>query len=724
MVDFASRYISEVESSKGFVGGAGRAATGTMKDIGKTFSKENLVRSFFGGNDIISAAIRSQFGVKKKPTKEKPATQPERIDSGKTGGGAVIDVTTIKIIAKNSMSLPGIARDMNVLRQNLQKLVKIWGDKDTKAATGADAQFLKEGEREKKVEVESEAERAKDIEFFKTEDAREAAMEDRGGDQKATVISGEKPSDKKEGGFLGSFIPNFAKNFIAGFKKLFVGGKLTKILGKVFTKIFLPLTIVATLFSGITAGFKKYQETGSFKDAIVAGLGGMLNFITFGLVGEKELKNVFDSVSSFLDPIMDKISEIFTGIKNFFIKLFGGKVDVKDDTPAKVEKPKPQMPDTKEFLPNKEQAKAEMMSVVRGEPTKEVGVMRAGEPTKEVGVMRAGEPTKEIGEKDITAMAERAGVPKGAMGDLKGIVESGKTGGFEAMFAKAREFEQKYPAPPPTPESPVPLTAEGIPLDQAQRNFELNTALTGRASAALGVPLELPAPPTPAASPSPMSEPPPPTPSPTPALSKEEKIKQLEENIENNKKRFARREENAKRHIESFSRRYANDPDRVKELKNDYEATLKTEKVEMESANESYRKEIDTLKKMPDDGSVSSPGTTPSPATSAPAPGPAGGAPAATPSGGGGGGASVSAAATESAPAPITAEPPTSGSSLSTASSEIAEAQRMESAAEVGSMVNAPVTNNSTGTTGQQPKKQTANVFNEELANLLGGIRI
>ena len=494
-----------------------------------------------------------------------------------------------------------------------------------------------------------------------------------------------KPKEK-EGGFLGSFIPDFAKNFIEGFKELFSGGKLTKILGKVFSKVFLPITIIATLFSGITAGFKKYQETGSFKDAIVAGLGGMLDFISFGLVGEKELKNVFDSVSSFLDPIMSKISEIFTGIKDFFIKLFGGTVDVKDDTPAKIDKSKPQTPDTKEFLPNKEQAKAEMM--------------------KTAGL----DPTKKVGEEDITAMAEKAGVPKGAIGDLKGVLEAGKTGGFEAMLSKAKEFEQKYPAAPATPESPVPLTAEGIPLDQAQRNYELNMALTGRAAGALGVPLEAPKAPTAAES---MPAPPPPSPSPAPALSKEEKIKQLETYIERNKKRFANREASAKRHIESFSKRYADDPDRVKELKDDYAATLKTEKAEMESANEAHQKEIDALKKSDGGGTVSSPSATPASPAAAPS------------SGGGGGGGSVSAAGGGvSAPAPITAEPPTSGSSLSTASSEVAEAQRMESAADTGSVVNAPVTNNTTGSMGQQPKKQTANVFNEELANILGGIKI
>ena len=48
----------------------------------------------------------------------------------------------------------------------------------------------------------------------------------------------------------------------------------------------------------------------------------------------------------------------------------------------------------------------------------------------------------------------------------------------------------------------------------------------------------------------------------------------------------------------------------------------------------------------------------------------------------------------------------------------------MESAADVGSMVNAPVTNNTTGTMGSAPKNQTASVFNEELANILGGIKI
>ena len=44
-MSFASRYISEVEGGKGFVGGAKEAAKGTAKDFGKKFSKENIVQN-------------------------------------------------------------------------------------------------------------------------------------------------------------------------------------------------------------------------------------------------------------------------------------------------------------------------------------------------------------------------------------------------------------------------------------------------------------------------------------------------------------------------------------------------------------------------------------------------------------------------------------------------------------------------------------------------------
>lgn len=612
MADFASRYISEIESGKGLSGGARTAASGSMKDIGKQFGKENIVRAMFGGDDIFSAMIRGKLGVKAKPGKERA---PEKVGGAEmTGDTAVM----LKVIAKNSMALPGMARDMNVLRQNVQKLVKLKGGK---SRGGADAFFLKEDERER---------------------ALEAQRMKAGG---AAPTAAAAPTQDKEGGLLDSIMKMFSGGFMDGIKQLFSPKNLISI----FKKVFLPLAIIGTLFSGITAGFKKYQETGSFSEAIVSGLGGMLKFVTFGLFGEDTLKSMFESISNFFSPITDTISNIFNGIKDFFKGLFGIKVE--DEAPKEMAKVKPNMPDMAKFG---------------------------------------------------TDAAKAAGESDEKSADIGGLFGAVQSGDAKSLFAKAQEFAAKYPEPPPTDSSPVPVTSEGVPLDQAQRNYELNKQLTGEASKALGTPLEMPAPPTPATPPAPVQS----APTPAPEMSDADKIKQLEGYIDGNKKRFARREADAERHIASFKRRYANDPSRVKELEDDYKQTLDVERKEMEEANAGFQRQIEFIKKS-GGGTVSS-----SPSTSAP------GA-ASAPSGGGATGGSVSSSSsTPSAPSPISADPPSSGSSLSDASSQVAEAQRMESAADTGSVINSPTTNNSSASDGGA-KPPVADVYNEEFAKLI-----
>ena len=83
---------------------------------------------------------------------------------------------------------------------------------------------------------------------------------------------------------------------------------------------------------------------------------------------------------------------------------------------------------------------------------------------------------------------------------------------------------------------------------------------------------------------------------------------------------------------------------------------------------------------------------------------------------GGGGGSAPSASS--ASPAPMTGEPPVSGASLSSASSEVAEGQRMESAADQGSVVNAPTNNNSSSSSGK-PSKQTASAYDTDFAQRL-----
>jgi len=373
MADFASRYLSEVEGGKGLIGGAKAALEGTTKDVGKTFSKENVVRSMFGGDDIFSAVIRGKMGVKKKEEKEKSPTAlsnrgldniQNQVDSlskevqakGESGGLSEDSLAYLKIIAKNSISIPMMARDVNVLRQNLVKLTKLKGGKGS-APTKADAFFLKEDEREAALEVQRQK---------------------YGGSKKEP---GQKEGGGEGGGGLIDTIMSF---FSGGFMKAIRFIFNPKMLSKIFSKVFLPIAIIGTLFSGIKDGFKKYQETGSFSEAIVAGLGGMLEFLTFGLFGEDTLKSLFASIGDFFKPITETISGFFSGIKDFVVGLFGGVVKMPDDTPKAAEDVKPVSPNTKDFALTKEKLD-ESKSPVPAAPTgNETGVKSLADKAMEI----------------------------------------------------------------------------------------------------------------------------------------------------------------------------------------------------------------------------------------------------------------------------------------------------------------------------------------------------
>ena len=624
MADLASRYLSSLEGGKGFAGAAKETYSGAGKDISRSFGKERVVRTMVGGDDILSAYIRGKLGVKKKPGKEK---EPSKIGGAEGEGGFSSEgATFLKIIAKNSMSLPGMARDMNVLRQNVVKLVKLKGGKSRGAA---DAYFLKEDERERALEA-----------------------------QKLKV--GGKPSPtgapkEKEGGLLDSIIGMFSGGFMDAIKSLFN----PKMLMKVFSKVFLPLAIIGTLFSGIMDGFKRYQETGSFSDAIVAGLGGMLNFVTFGIFGEDTLKSLFESISNFFSPITDTISNIFNGIKDFFKGLFGIKTE--DEGPKEIAKIKPEMPDASKFA---------------------------------------------------SGAAKASGASDEKASDLGGIFGAAQKGDVQGLFGKAQEFAKKYPEPAATPTSPTPTTKEGIPLDQAQRNYELNKKLTGEASKALGVPLEAPAPPTAATPSAPVST----APTPAAEMSDSDKIKQLEGYIEGNKKAFAKRQEAADRHVASLKRRYPDQPDKVKEIEDDYKEYMeKSERPAMEKANAEFQRQIDALKKSSKGAVTTSSG--PSPAVESGGGGGGAAAPASGVSGGGGGGGGGGTGA-GGATAEASGGSSPSGTEMSQTSSQVAEGQRMESAADQGSVVNSPTTNNQMGGGGGS-KPPTADVYNSDLANML-----
>ena len=336
-----------LSSIKGSVGDTGEAVAKKINP--KNFGK-SVYKNLISGDDIFSAYLQGRGKNKKGEGESEEGTSPTQ-EGGDSGGLSGDGIAYLRILAKSSMSLHLMSRDVNVMRQNLQKLVKIKAGPQKKGkkayAEGADRFFLREDEKETALEVQRE----------------------KIAGPKPTPVAGAGGEGKGEGG--GGLIDTVIQMFSGGFMKAIKFIFNPKMLGKVFSKVFLPLAIIGTLFEGITAGFKRYQETGSLTDAISAGLGGMLEFVTFGLFGEDTLKSLWDSISNFFAPITESISNIFKGIKDFVSGLFpglGGSDDIKTAEP-----PKATPPNTKDFTAeskNGQNAKTADKSEAKSEKTK------------------------------------------------------------------------------------------------------------------------------------------------------------------------------------------------------------------------------------------------------------------------------------------------------------------------------------------------------------------
>lgn len=91
---------------------------------------------------------------------------------------------------------------------------------------------------------------------------------------------------------------------------------------KAVTKVFLPVAIVASIAKGIYDGFKEYQESGSIKEALIAGFGGILEFISFGLFDKETIKGILPKISGFVDeyivqPVTGLIDWVGTAFKEY-----------------------------------------------------------------------------------------------------------------------------------------------------------------------------------------------------------------------------------------------------------------------------------------------------------------------------------------------------------------------------------------------------------------------
>jgi hypothetical protein len=111
------------------------------------FTKDSLLGALFPNVKGFKAG-----GKMTKPSSLVSEKSPTSVDLSEAKLETINQNT--KVSAKNSMVLPSMARDMNVMRQNIVKMVKLSGGN---ASTSADMFFLKASEREQAYESQIQA---------------------------------------------------------------------------------------------------------------------------------------------------------------------------------------------------------------------------------------------------------------------------------------------------------------------------------------------------------------------------------------------------------------------------------------------------------------------------------------------------------------------------------------------------------------------------------------
>jgi hypothetical protein len=141
-----------------------KSGGGILSTIGKRTLEKIDPRQLFDQSGMLAAMAPTLFKKysatsmkKEKPTLSPTAQSPlqdAKMDLIIKQNQDVI--TNTKISAKNSLMFPGMARDMNVMRQNMVKMVKLQGGT---AATKADMFFKTAKEREAEYEVKFQKDR-------------------------------------------------------------------------------------------------------------------------------------------------------------------------------------------------------------------------------------------------------------------------------------------------------------------------------------------------------------------------------------------------------------------------------------------------------------------------------------------------------------------------------------------------------------------------------------
>jgi hypothetical protein len=134
----------------------------------------------------------------------------------------------------------------------------------------------------------------------------------KGGDKKPEAAKAEG------GGFLDAIFSMLGTGLMTAFKALLNPMNILKALGKVFA----IGMIIGALFEGVMDGFDEYMKTGDIGAALIAGLAGIIDFLTFGLFDKEKIKEVIGDFSKWTyDHLVKPFVDFITTVKDSFMKL-------------------------------------------------------------------------------------------------------------------------------------------------------------------------------------------------------------------------------------------------------------------------------------------------------------------------------------------------------------------------------------------------------------------
>ena len=144
-------------------------------------------------------------------------------------------------------------------------------------------------------------------------------------DNTSMMVNKDQEGNKKQGkssgllsglgDLVGNIMGMLSDSLMSSFKTLFSFRSILKVISKVFA----PAMIIGSLFSGIMDGFQAWKETGSISEALIAGVGGVLKFLTFGIFDADTVRSVVGAVKGFVnDYIVNPVTNFINSMGDMF----------------------------------------------------------------------------------------------------------------------------------------------------------------------------------------------------------------------------------------------------------------------------------------------------------------------------------------------------------------------------------------------------------------------